>query len=98
MAFGGLAAASLFVLWQLWRLVAKIPATEFASLVERHGAALIGIPTAAALAFFVIGIICTILSTIEFDLLGIRASGAAAAIILWIIVFVATGLSIRAVW
>jgi hypothetical protein len=97
-AFGGLAPASLLVLWQLWRLVAELPATEFASLIERHGAALLGIPTAIALAFFVIGMTCTIEGTIEFDLLGLRASGAAAAIILWTIVFVATGLLIRAVW
>jgi hypothetical protein len=97
-AFGGLAAIGLVVLWGLWRLVAKVPATELAGLLERHGAALIGIPAASALALFLIGIIRAIDGPIEFDVLGMRVKGAGAAIILWIAAFVAVGLSIRAVW
>jgi hypothetical protein len=97
-AFGGLPAIGLVVLWGLWRLVAKEPATELAGLLERHGAALIGIPAASALALFLIGIIRAIDGPIEFDVLGMRAKGAGAAIILWIAAFVTVGLSIRAVW
>ena len=96
-AFGGLAAIGLVVLW-LCRLVAKVPATELAGLLERHGAALIGNPAASALALFLIGIIRAIDGPIEFDVLGMRAKGAGAAIILWIAAFVTVGLSIRAVW
>lgn len=97
-AFGGFAAIGLLVLWQLWRLAAKAPATELAGLVERHGDALIGVPAAAALASFLIGVVRAIDGPIEFEMLGLRAKGAGAAIILWITAFVAVRLSIGAIW
>jgi len=97
-AFGGLAVVGLVVLWRIWRLIAKVPAAELAALIERHGAALIGVPAATALALFLIGIVRAIDGPIEFDVLGLQAKGAGAAIILWITAFVAIELSIRAVW
>ncbi|MCW3474696.1 hypothetical protein [Limobrevibacterium gyesilva] len=97
-AFSGLAAIGLVVLWRLWRLAAEVPAMELGGLVARHGAVLIGVPAAAVLALFLIGIVRAIDGPIEFDVLGLRARGAGAAIILWIAAFVAIGLSIRAVW
>jgi hypothetical protein len=97
-AFGALAAMALVFLCALWTLVEKIPAMDLAGIVERHGIAFIGVPVAAALALFLISVIRAIDGPMEFDLLGLRANGAGAAIILWIAVFVAVGLLIRAMW
>ena len=74
-AFGGLAAIGLVVLCGLWRLVAKVPATELAGLLERHGAALIGIPAASALALFLIGIIRAIDGPIAAEQMSLAGPG-----------------------
>lgn len=91
LALGGLG-------WGAWRLSVRLNAASLAALLDRHGPALLGVPTAAALAIAVTGIARAFDGKIRLDLLGLRVEDAAGTGTLWIAVFLAVILAIRTLW
>jgi hypothetical protein len=69
-----------------------------ATIIERHGPALFGIPASAATAFILVALVRALDGPIALDLLGLKTEGAGATAIIWIAVFLAISLSFRALW
>jgi hypothetical protein len=98
-AYGTMAAAAVIaVAVGAWRLLAAVPVNDLSALLNLHGPALLGIPAAVGVATVLIGVIRAADGTLQFDILGLKAEGAAAAAILWVTAFLAIALSIRALW
>jgi hypothetical protein len=65
---------------------------------KEHFAAVVGLPTAALAALFVVAIFEATTGPIEFEGLGFKFRGASGPIIFWVICFLATSGSIKLLW
>lgn len=68
------------------------------ALVTRNFAAIIGLPFAFLAAFIVIALFRQSEGPIEFEAIGIKLSGAAGPIVLWVICFLAITGGIAMLW
>ena len=65
---------------------------------KKHFAAVIGLPSAALAALFVVAILEVTTGTIEFEGFGFKFRGASGPIILWVICFLSIAASIKLLW
>lgn len=75
-----------------------LPPSDLAIFVDRHGPAVVGIPVAMAVAFVLVGIVRAVEGPIRLEILGVKAGGAGAAALVWILAFCAVAMAIRALW
>jgi len=81
-----------------WRMRQVLSSYDPASLLDRHGPAVIGIPLAVCVATIFVGVMRAIEGQFKLDFLGLKAEGAAASACLWIAAFAAISLVIRVLW
>jgi hypothetical protein len=74
------------------------PKNWILALVEKHFAALLGTPAAAATAFFVVTLLKVTSGPIEFEALGVKFHGASGPIVLWILCFGALAAALYFLW
>ena len=74
------------------------PENWFLKLLEKHYAALLGTPAAAATAFFVVVLLKVTSGPIEFEALGFKFRGAFGPIVLWIFCFLAVVTALCLLW
>jgi hypothetical protein len=67
-------------------------------MLDRHFAATIGLPAAAAGAFVIIAVIRQTDGPLEFEALGVKFRGASGPIILWVLCFAAMAAGIWLLW
>ncbi len=79
-------------------LVGRLPEAELLGLVLAHGPAIVGIPAAALLSLAIIAVARCIGGAATIQIIGLRAEGATATLLLWIAAFLACVLAIRALW
>lgn len=79
-------------------LVRRLPDTQLLGLVLVHGPAIFGIPAAALLSLAIVAAARCIGGAATIQVMGLRAEGATATLLLWIAAFLACVLAIRALW
>lgn len=79
-------------------LVRRLPDPQLLGLVIAHGPAIIGIPAAALLSLAIVAAARCIGGPATIQVIGLRAEGATAMLLLWIAAFLACVLAIRALW
>jgi hypothetical protein len=73
-------------------------AIDLATIIDRHGPAVLGIPTAAVVAFFLVVLARALDGPMALDLFGLKSEGASATCVVWIALFLAISASFRALW
>lgn len=73
-------------------------ATTGPALVRDHAPALLGLPVLVALATAIICGARTLDTRARVEILGLRANGAGATILSWVLVFSALVIALRALW
>ena len=71
---------------------------DLATIIDRHGPAVLGIPTAAILAFFLVSLARALDGPMALELFGIKSEGGSATCIVWVALFLAIGVCFRALW
>lgn len=79
-------------------LVRRLPDSQLLGLVLAHGPAIVGIPAAALLSLAIVAAARCIGGAATIQVIGLRAEGATATLLLWIAAFLACVLAIRALW
>ncbi|MBB4096816.1 hypothetical protein [Sphingomonas kyeonggiensis] len=79
-------------------LVRRLPDAQLLRLVLAHGPAIVGIPAAALLSLTIVAVARCIGGGAMIQVMGLRAEGATATLLLWIAAFLACVLAIRALW
>jgi hypothetical protein len=98
-AYFVLATGCLFALVAIVRRLSDMfGSIDFATTVDRHGPAVLGIPAAAATAFILVALVRALDGPTTLDFLGLKTEGAGATAFIWIVVFLAISLSFRALW
>jgi hypothetical protein len=67
-------------------------------LFQGHYVFFVGLPFAGLVAYFVVGTLENTRGKIEFEFVGLKFKGASGPIIMWVVVFLALVVSMRAVW
>jgi hypothetical protein len=90
---------SLFVLFLLWR-IGKVTIEQriWIPIVQSQFPAVIGLPTAAAAALFIVLSLRVASGPIEVELPNLKLKGAAAPIIFWIVCYSVIVTSIKLLW
>lgn len=97
--YGLFAVAGIAAIIVLARYVLlTLPTSDLATIIERHGPAVIGIPIAIAMAFILVGIVRAVEGPIRLEILGVKSGLAGAAALVWIVTFCAITVAIRALW
>jgi hypothetical protein len=73
-------------------------AIDLATNIDRHGPAVLGIPAAAVLALFLVSLARALDGQMTLEFFGVKSDGASATCIIWIALFLAISLSLRALW
>jgi hypothetical protein len=98
-AYGMLATGVVIALVVIARYSSgALGATDLATIVDRHGPAVLGIPTAAILAFFLVSLARALDGPMALELFGIKSEGGSATCIVWVALFLAIGVCFRALW
>jgi hypothetical protein len=79
-------------------LVRRLPDAQLLGLVLAHGPAIVGIPAAALLSLAIVASARCIGGAATIQVMGLRAEGATATLLLWIAAFLTCVLAIRALW
>ena len=79
-------------------LVRGAGAEQMDDLVLTHYPTVVGLPSAAAAALFVVLVLKAAAGPIEFEALGFKFKGASGPVVLWVMCFLAIVLAIRVVW
>jgi len=91
-------AALLLSILAVWRAHSAITPEAWSNLLDQHGPALIGIPIAVGVATILVSSLRAVDGPLRIEFLGLRAKGAGATVLYWLLAFVATGLIVRALW
>ena len=67
-------------------------------LVLKHYAAVVGLPSAAAAALFIVLILKAAAGPIEFEAIGFKFRGASGPVVLWVLCFLSIVAGIKTVW
>lgn len=71
---------------------------QMTALVLKHYPTVVGLPSAAAAALFIVLVLKAAAGPIEFEGLGFKFQGASGPVVLWIFCFLAIVAAIRTVW
>jgi hypothetical protein len=85
-------------LWGAWQLLHLLSPNDLASLLDRRGLSVIGVPAAVFAATVFVGVMRVVEGQFRFDFLGLKLEGAAASACLWIGAFLAISVAIRFLW
>jgi hypothetical protein len=98
-AYGALAIGVVITVVAIARHFSGALATiDLATVLDRHGPAVVGIPTAGVVAFFLVVLARALDGPMALDLFGLKSQGASAICVVWIAVFLAISVSFRALW
>lgn len=75
-----------------------LDAAGWASLLSRHGPALIGVPFGISIATCVVTAARAIDGPVEFKMVGLDMKGSAALLFAWFAIFSAIAFAVRALW
>ena len=67
-------------------------------LVLKHYPTVVGLPSAAAAALFIVLVLKAAAGPIEFEAIGFKFKGASGPVVLWVLCFLAIVAGIRTVW
>jgi hypothetical protein len=84
----------LFVLF----LIGGFRDPQMTALVLKHYPTVVGLPSAAAAALFIVLVLKAAAGPIEFEGLGFKFRGASGPVVLWVFCFLAIVAAIRTVW
>jgi hypothetical protein len=73
-------------------------AIDLATIIDRHGPVVLRTPAAAILALFLVSLTRALDGPMAPEFFGIKSEGASATCIVWIALFAAISVSIRALW
>ena len=79
-------------------LVSSAGDPDMRNLLLRHYPAVIGLPSAAGAALFVVLVLRAAAGPIEFEVLGLKFRGASGPVVLWIPCFLAIVVGILTLW
>ena len=79
-------------------LVVQQQYTKWEDTLEKHFAAIIGLPGAAAVAFVLVIFLRQAEGPVEFEGLGFKVKGAAGQVIMWVLCFLSIAAAIKWVW
>lgn len=85
---------ALFILF----LVGGMAEPRMKELALKHYATVVGLPSAAAAALFIVLVLKAAAGPIEFSAWGLKFTGASGPIVLWVFCFLAIVTAIRVVW
>ncbi|MBY0322960.1 MAG: hypothetical protein K2X72_29835 [Reyranella sp.] len=94
-AIAGVAAIGVFA-WALYVVVFRLPGWQ--RILENHFSAIIGLPSAAAVAFAIVVFLRQTEGPMEFEGLGFKIKGAAGQVFMWICCFLAIAGAIKLLW
>jgi hypothetical protein len=98
-AYGALATGVVITLVVIARHpFEKFVAIDLATIIDRHGPAVLGIPSAAIVAILLVSLTRALDGPMTLELFGIKFDGASATCIVWIALFLAISVSFRALW
>lgn len=78
--------------------VCRLEPAHLAALIQTHGPAVIGMPVSAILGLVIVCLARGIGGPVSIQIVGLRAEGATAGVLLWIATFAASAFAIRALW
>ena len=78
--------------------VRRLQPDHLAALIQAHGPAVIGMPVSAILGLAIVCLARGIGGPVSIQIVGLRAEGATATVLLWIVTFTASAFAIRALW
>lgn len=90
--------AFLTAIISILELLRRLPDAQLLGLVLAHGPAIVGVPAAAFLSLAIVAAARCIGGAATIQVMGLRAEGATATVLLWIVAFLACVLAIRALW
>ena len=79
-------------------LIRGVGDKQMDELVLTHYPTVVGLPSAAAAALFIVLVLKAAAGPIEFDALGFKFKGASGPVVLWVMCFLAIVLAIRVLW
>jgi FtsH-binding integral membrane protein len=79
-------------------LVVQQQYTKWEETLEKHFAAIIGLPGAAAVAFVLVIFLRQAEGPVEFEGLGFKVKGAAGQVLMWVLCFLSIAAAIKLVW
>ncbi|KVO99812.1 hypothetical protein WL28_11680 [Burkholderia ubonensis] len=91
---GGIAFAFLFFASIVW--VSLYGAWD--SIARDHFPAVVGLPSAALAALFIVLVLRTVAGPIEMKIVGFEFKGASGPIVMWIACFLSIAMAIRWLW
>ena len=98
-AYGALATGVVITLVVIARHpFEKLGAIDLATIIDRHGPAVLGIPSAAIVAILLVSLTRALDGPMTLEFFGIKSDGASATCIVWIALFLAISVSFRALW
>ncbi len=92
------ALALIAALVSIWCLVRSLPDDKILDLALRHGPAIVGIPVAALFSIATVALARCLGGPANIQIIGIRATGTTATLLLWLGAFLAFVFAIRALW
>ena len=92
------AAVSGFLLFAYTVYIVADQFVRWQQVLNKHFAAIIGLPCAALVAFAIVVFLRQTEGPIEFEGLGFKFRGASGQVAMWIACFVAIALAIRLLW
>jgi hypothetical protein len=98
-AYGALATGLVITLVIIARRpFDRLGVIDLATIIDRHGPAVLGIPSAVIVAILLVSLTRALDGPMTLELFGIKSDGASATCIVWIALFLAISLSFRALW
>jgi len=76
----------------------RLQPDHLVALIQAHGPAVIGMPVSAILGLAIVCLARGIGGPVSIQIIGLRAEGATATVLLWIATFAASAFAIRALW
>lgn len=84
--------------WTLWSISKHLPPDNLAAIVQAHLPAIIGMPIAALFSVAIVAAARSLGGPFSIQIVGLRAEGATATMLLWLTAFGAIVVAIRALW
>lgn len=82
--------------WTIFVIISQFAAWQM--ILEKHFAAIVGLPGAAAAAFVLVVFLRQTEGPIEFEGAGFKLKGAAGQILMWVVCFLSISGAIKLVW
>jgi len=98
MSWAAVCGATLFALAYFVSIVVVALSGYWDAVALKHFPTVIGLPSAALAALFVVLVLRTVAGAVEFRVLGFELKGATGPIVMWVVCFLSIAFAINLLW